>query len=111
MARILVVDDEPHLRDAINLVLTTHGLTVRAVGSGEEALEVFAQDPPDVVILDVRLPGMSGFDVFKRFREIDLQCVCVFITAHGSVPAAVDAMRAGAFAYNTNPFDKHDLRQ
>ena len=110
MARILVVDDEAHLRNAISLVLTTHGFTVQAVGSGEEALEVFAQDPPDVVVLDVRLPGLSGFDVFKRLREIDTQCVCVFITAHGSVPAAVDAMRAGAFDYITKPFDNDDLR-
>ena len=110
MARILVVDDEAHLRNAISLVLTTHGLTVECAGSGEEALDVFAHDPPDVVVLDVRLPGMSGFDVFKRFRELDPLCVCVFITAHGSVPAAVDAMRAGAFDYITKPFDNDDLR-
>ena len=110
MARILVVDDEANLRDAIRLVLTSHGLTVLTAGSGEEALDVFAQDPPDVVVLDVRLPGIAGFDVFKRLRDIDPQCVCVFITAHGSVPAAVEAMRAGAFDYITKPFDNDDLR-
>ena len=110
MARILVVDDETHLREAITLVLTAHGLTVQAVGSGEEALEAFAQDLPEVVVLDVRLPGISGPEVFKRFREIDPQCVCVFVTGHGSVPAAVEAMRAGAFDYVTKPFDNDDLR-
>lgn len=110
MARILVVDDETNLREAISLVLTAHGLIVQAVGSGEEALEAFSQDPPDAVVLDVRLPGMSGPEVFKRFREIDPQCVCVFVTAHGSVPAAVEAMRAGAFDYLTKPFDNDDLR-
>ncbi|HUR21417.1 MAG TPA: sigma-54 dependent transcriptional regulator [Vicinamibacterales bacterium] len=110
MARILVVDDETHLRDVIGLVLTSYGFTVHAVGSGEEALEAFTQDPPEVVILDVLLPGISGFEVFRRLREIDAQCVCVFITAHGSVPAAVEAMRAGAFDYITKPFDNDDLR-
>lgn len=110
MARILVVDDEVHLREAINLVLTAHGFVVNAVSSGEEALEAFKQHPPDVVVLDVALPGISGIETFKRLRDIDAQCVCVFITAHGSVPAAVDAMRAGAYDYLTKPFDNDHLR-
>jgi DNA-binding NtrC family response regulator len=110
MARILVVDDEPNLRDTIRLVLSTHGFTVQTAGSGEEALDAFPLDPPDAVVLDVRLPGISGFEVFKRLREIDPQCVCIFVTAHGSVPAAVEAMRAGAFDYITKPFDNDDLR-
>jgi DNA-binding NtrC family response regulator len=110
MARILVVDDERPLREAITLVLTTRGFTVEAVGSGEEALEAFAQEPADVVVLDVCLPGIPGTEVFERLRAIDPQCVCVFVTAHGSVPAAVQAMRAGAFDYLTKPFDNDDLR-
>jgi two-component system response regulator AtoC len=107
MARILLVEDEPHLRLAIEMLLRAHHHDVVGVASGEEAVAATCQ--PDVAVLDLMLPGMDGIEVMARLHERDPTLPSVVITAHGSIPSAVKAIRHGAFDYLTKPFDNDDL--
>ena len=109
MARILVVDDEPNLREAIRYVLLARGHVVDTVGSGEQAVIEHAQQPYDLVILDISLPGISGLTTLTQLREITPGLTAIFITAFGSIASAVEAMRRGGFDYLTKPFDNEDV--
>jgi DNA-binding NtrC family response regulator len=110
MARILLVDDEPKMCTILRRVLSEHGHEVEAVGTGAHAIEAVKRAAPDLVLMDVNLPGgMSGVETFVKLRDQDRTLPGVFITAHGSIPAAVDAMRAGAFDYITKPFENERL--
>lgn len=109
MARILVVDDEANLRDAIRYVLLDLGHTVDAVASGEEAVVQHTQQPYDLVILDMALPGITGLMAFTQLRAVTPDVAAVFITAYGSIASAVEAIRAGGYDYVTKPFDNDDL--
>jgi DNA-binding NtrC family response regulator len=109
MSRILVVDDEPNLREAIRYVLLARGYTVDAVGSGEQAVVEHRQQPYDLVILDISLPGISGLTTLAQLRAITPGLMAVFITAFGSIASAVEAIRSGGFDYLTKPFDNEDV--
>ncbi|HEY0876570.1 MAG TPA: sigma-54 dependent transcriptional regulator [Vicinamibacterales bacterium] len=109
MGSILVIDDEPRLREALTLVLNAHGHNVKAADSGELGEQLFAQGSYDVVVLDLRLPGIDGLQTLERLRRHDPGVVTVFLTAHGSVKSAVEAMRAGGYDYLTKPFDNDEL--
>ncbi len=109
MPRLLVVDDEPNLREAIRYVLLARGYSVDAVGSGEQAVIDHRQQPYDLVILDISLPGISGLTTLTQLRALTPDLVAVFITAHGSIASAVQAMRGGGFDYLTKPFDNEDV--
>ena len=109
MPRVLVVDDELHLQQSIVALLRARGYAVVAASSGEEALEVHSRLSADVAILDLFLPGISGIETLSRLRQSDPSLPCVVITAHASVPSAVEAMRSGAFHYVAKPFDNDDL--
>lgn len=109
MTRILVVDDEPHLREAIQMVLTAAGHTVDVAGSGEAALEAQRRAPYDGLVLDIALPGMTGVETLAAIKAVTPQVVAVFITAHGSIASAVEAMRTGGSDYLPKPFDNDEL--
>jgi len=108
-AIVFVVDDDESVRDALASLIRSSGLTVQTFAS---ALEFLAQPRPDVpscLVLDVRLPGLSGLDLQKRMAEIDIAIPIVFITGHGDVPTSVRAMKAGAVEFLTKPFVDQDL--
>ena len=108
-AIVFVVDDDPSVREALRSLIRSAGLTVQTFAS---ALEFLARPPPDVpscLVLDVRLPGLSGLDLQKRMAEIDIATPIVFITGHGDVPTSVRAMKAGAVEFLTKPFTDKDL--
>jgi len=109
VATILLVDDEPTIRQIVEVFLIGHGHVVRALATGEQAVEAASTCSPDVAILDVRLPGMNGIDAFSELRKTLPMLGGIFITAHGSIPSAVRAIRAGGFDYLTKPFDNDDL--
>ncbi|HSC29926.1 MAG TPA: sigma-54 dependent transcriptional regulator [Vicinamibacterales bacterium] len=109
MASILVIDDEPRLREAIALSLGRGGHTVEVAESGETGERLFVNGSFDVVVLDVRLPGIDGIETLERLRRHDPGVVTVFLTAYGSIKSAVAAMRAGGFDYLTKPFDNDEL--
>lgn len=124
-ARILIVDDDQDILSALTKRLSWMGHEVVTAEEGEEALRLIADDPPDVVLLDIELPGLSGLDVLKRLNDLRTSadtCVgsrpsvatpllpaVIVLTAFGSIGRAVEAMQLGAFDFLTKPFDPDHL--
>ena len=106
---VLVVEDERVLADLISAYLGRHGFEPVLAGSAEDALEHLAHADVDLVVLDHRLPGMDGLEALGRIKQVAPAAEIVMLTAHGSVKAAVAAMRAGAFDYLTKPVDLEEL--
>ena len=109
MSRIIVIDDEPALGENIQRMLRLPGTSVSVFTDPVKGLAEALQYPPDLVLLDMRMPGMSGEEVFSRLHEANPQVPIVFLTAFGSVESAVLAMRNGAFDYLQKPFKREDL--
>jgi DNA-binding NtrC family response regulator len=97
-AKILVVDDEPAMRNGLAAMLGRHGLEVRTADGGEEALELFAEMPADLVVTDRRMPGMDGVELTRRLHELEPALPVIVVTADDDVPTALAAVRAGASA-------------
>jgi len=108
-AEVLLVDDDPDLLQLITLRLSSAGYRVSTAASGEEALGKLAARRPDVVITDLRMDGMDGLALFDRIRSDAPSLPVILLTAHGTVPDAVDATQRGIFAFLTKPFDGHEL--
>jgi FixJ family two-component response regulator len=104
-----VVDDEASLRDAIKSLLRSVGLRVEAFGSGAEFLKVKLPDAAACLVLDVRLPGVSGLDFQSELAKAGIHIPIIFITGHGDIPMTVRAMKAGAVEFLTKPFRDQDL--
>ena len=109
MSRILVIDDEAALGENIQRMLRLPGATVSVFADPAKGLAECLANPPELVLLDVRMPGMSGEEVFARLHEAHPELPIVFLTAFGSVEGAVVAMRNGAFDYLQKPFKREDL--
>jgi DNA-binding NtrC family response regulator len=107
--RILVVDDEPGMRAGLAEVLARGGFAVEMAATGEEGLARLAQGGIDLLVTDLRLPGLGGLDVLREARRTGLEIPVVVITAHGTVEDAVAAMKLGAFDFLTKPFSPADL--
>jgi FixJ family two-component response regulator len=108
-AIVFVVDDDPSVREALGSLIRSAGLTVETFASALEFLARPRPDVPSCLVLDVRLPGLSGLDLQKRMAEVDIAIPIVFITGHGDVPTSVRAMKAGAVEFLTKPFVDQDL--
>lgn len=108
---VLVVDDDLHILEVLEARLTTANLRVLKAASGEEALEIVRTNPIDILISDVRMPGMGGMDLFSEVRAIRPVLPVIFLTAYGTIPDAVKAVKAGAVDYVTKPFEGRDLVQ
>jgi len=100
---VLVVDDEAGVRTSLTAILGDEGYAVEAVGSGEEALAALESRRPDVVLLDVWLPGADGLEVLRRIREADAELPVVVISGHGTIETAVKAVRLGAQDFVEKP--------
>ncbi|MDR3044317.1 MAG: sigma-54 dependent transcriptional regulator [Desulfovibrio sp.] len=109
MKRLLVIDDEPGHRLMVRAVMEDSGWNVEEAGSGEEGLELLAQDRVNVVLLDMRMPGMDGQETLARIQEMYPGLPVVMLTAFGTVGSAVVAMKKGAFDYLTKPADNEEL--
>ena len=108
-AIVFVVDDDASVRDALGSLIRSAGLTVQTFASAQEFLARPRPDVPSCLVLDVRLPGLSGLDLQKRMAEVDIAIPIVFITGHGDVPTSVQEMKAGAVEFLTKPFTDQDL--
>jgi DNA-binding response OmpR family regulator len=106
--RILVVDDEPRYLEIIQFNLDSAGYRVTSAASGEEALEVLEADESDLIVLDVMLPGLDGFEVCKRVRDRS-SCPIIMLTAKGAEEDKVRGLRLGADDYVTKPFSAQEL--
>ncbi len=105
MSSILIVDDDDQLRQSFQKLLAEEGYDVRTAASGEAALEAVRQAVPDLVIMDVRMPGMSGLDAFQAMREIEPKLPVIIMTAFGTTETAIEATKRGAFDYILKPFE------
>jgi DNA-binding NtrC family response regulator len=106
---ILVVDDEQIVRDSLTKWFRQDGYRVEAAEDANHALKLMNDGPWDVVLLDIKMPGLSGLDLQKRIREIDRAAAVIIITAFASVESAVQALKEGAFDYVTKPIDPDHL--
>jgi FixJ family two-component response regulator len=106
---VFVVDDDASMRDAISRLLNAVGLTVQTFASARAFLNRRLPDVPGCVVLDVRLPGLSGLDLQREMVEKGIHVPVVFITGHGDIPMSVQAMKAGAIEFLTKPFRDQDL--
>ena len=108
-AKILVVDDELIVRKSLGGWLERDGHKVDTAASGEEALEKCGTTKYDILLLDIKMEGMSGLEVLKKVKENDPDVSVVMITAYGSIPSAIEAMKSGAYEYLLKPFDPDEL--
>jgi FixJ family two-component response regulator len=106
---IFVVDDDAAVRDALKLLLRSVGQPVETFGSAQEFLDAYSEDRPGCLVLDIRMPGMSGLELQQKLNEKHSILPIIFITGHGDVPMAVEAMQAGAVDFIQKPFRDQDL--
>jgi two-component system nitrogen regulation response regulator NtrX len=107
--RVLIVDDEKNIRRTFKMVLEGEGFEVSVAETGEEALEVFQKEKPDVVVLDVKLPGIDGIETLRRIKETERELPVIMISGHGTIATAVEATRSGAFDFVEKPLSKERL--
>jgi FixJ family two-component response regulator len=108
-AVVLVVDDEPSVRDAMQRLFRSVGLRTEVFASASEFLQTKLSDGPRCLVLDVRLPGLSGLDFQAELTKANIQIPIVFMTGHGDIPMTVKAMRAGAVEFLPKPFRDQDM--
>ena len=103
--KILVIDDEPILRESLEVALKVSGYEVISARTGEEGLEQFRKENPDLILLDHWLPGINGDEVLRRIKEEDPEIPIIIMTAQGSIEMAVNLMKMGAFDFLVKPFE------
>lgn len=106
---VFVVDDDPSVRSSLTFLIGTVGLRVESFDSAEAFLHKKAPDRPGCLVLDVRLPGLSGLDLQRELAARNMYIPIVFVTGHGDIPMSVRAMKAGAVEFLTKPFRDQDL--
>ncbi len=106
---VFVIDDDPSVRRAIKRLIGSVGLQVELFGSAQEFLHSKRPDAPSCLVLDIRLPGISGLDFQRQLAEANIHIPIIFITGHGDIPMSVRAMKAGAVEFFTKPFRDQDL--
>jgi RNA polymerase sigma factor (sigma-70 family) len=106
---VFVVDDDPSVRSSLKFLLSTVGLHVESFESADKFLHKNPPDAPSCLVLDVRLPGLSGLDFQRELAARKISIPIVFLTGHGDIPMSVRAMKAGAVEFLTKPFRDQDL--
>jgi len=106
---VFVIDDDESIREALKSLIRSVGLSVATFASARDFLESARPDVPSCLILDVRMPGLSGLDLQRDLTEANIHIPIIFITGHGDIPMSVRAMKAGAVEFLTKPFRDQDL--
>ena len=106
---VFMIDDDPHMRAAMERLLKTVGLHSESFATPEDFLRHKLPDGPSCLVLDVRLPGISGLDLQLKLKETGVHIPIIFITGHGDIPMTVKAMKLGAVEFLTKPFRDQDL--
>ena len=106
---VYVVDDDPSIRDALDSLIRSVGFRAQTFASAKDFLRSVRPDAPGCLVLDVRLPGLSGLDLQRELARVDIRIPIIFITGHGDIPMSVSAMKAGAVEFLTKPFRDQDL--
>lgn len=108
---LLIVDDDRSFREALSASFKRRGYEVRAAASAEEALELCADWTPERAVIDLRMPGASGLELLRALKRIDQNTEIVLLTGYGSIPTAVEAVRAGAANFLTKPADPEEIEK
>jgi len=108
-ARLLILDDEPHIRTALVEILNLEGYFTQEASSGAEALELLCQEPYDLMVLDLNLPGMDGVEVMEVALQLNPDLLIIILTGHGSLESAIAAVKSKAVDYLLKPTDAHTL--
>jgi len=106
---ILLVDDTLVLRERLSLAMEQRGFRVETAGNFDEAVAVFNQNPTDLAVLDLRMPGKTGLELLRRLLQIKPDCRIIMLSGFGSIPASIDAVRAGAVNFLSKPADADDI--
>jgi two-component system sensor histidine kinase/response regulator len=109
-SRVLVIDDEEAIRDSCSQALAKGGIIVKTAESGDKGLKVFEEFHPDIVLVDLKMPGKSGLEVLEEIEGIDPDVVKIVITGYATVSSAVDAMKKGAYDFIPKPFTPEEIR-
>ncbi|MGB7294655.1 MAG: hybrid sensor histidine kinase/response regulator [Candidatus Aminicenantales bacterium] len=107
---ILVVDDEEAMRDSCSMILTKDGFRTETAETGQIGLDKARELKPDLVLVDLKMPGISGFEVLEKIKDIDPQIISIVITGYATVESAVEAMKKGAYDFLPKPFTPEELR-
>ncbi len=109
MHTVLIIDDEIAIRETLEMILTYENYLVLKAGSGAEALTLVEKQTPDVILLDVKMPGMDGFEVLERLKASGVEIPVIVISGHGNIETAVEAVRQGAYDFLEKPLDRSRL--
>lgn len=108
-AKILIIDDEPTICDACSEILTSKNFQVETAMNGEDGLKKFGEFSPDIVFIDLKMPGIGGMDVLKHIVESKTNTIPIVITGYASIESAVESMKNGAFDFLSKPFTEEEL--
>lgn len=106
---ILIVDDDDTLRERLATALRARGLDARTASNYDEASAMARHDPPELAVVDLRMPGRSGLELIRELKSIDAETKIVVLTAYGSIATTIDAMKLGAVYYLQKPADADDI--
>ena len=106
---ILLVDDTEIMRDRLAMAMRSRGFEARTASNFDEAVSVFRHAPTDLAVLDLRMPGRSGLDLLRKLLEMKPDCRILMLSGFGSIPASIDAVRAGAVNFLSKPADADDI--
>jgi FixJ family two-component response regulator len=106
---VIVIDDDPEIREALSSLIRSVGFQAKLLASVDEFLKSGRPEGPSCLVLDVRLPGQSGFDLQRELAATHIRLPTIFITGHGDIPMSVRAMKGGAIEFLTKPFREQDL--
>ena len=109
MGKVLIVDDDPQLRQSFEKLLIEEGHTVQTAANGETGLAMVRESAPDLVVMDVRLPGMNGLEASRAMRKAEPKLPIIIMTAYGTTETAIEATKEGAFDYVLKPFNIPDI--
>src|SRR5688500_7050757 len=109
MSRVLVIDDDPGVRESMSRMLSQAGYTVRVAETGEEGFDIARAGGFDVILSDMRMPGLSGLDVLRKLRDVKVDASFIVMTGFGTVDSAVEAMKLGAVDFVQKPFFRDEL--
>ena len=107
--KVLVVDDEERFRTTLGKLLASHGMTVATADGGVNALDILQKDPHDIVLLDVKMPGMSGQETLREIKKLDPDIEVIILTGHASVDIAAEMMAHGGSDYLLKPYPMDEL--
>lgn len=110
MKKILIVDDQMGIRILLSEVFRKEGYETFLAANGKEALEILQSDKPDLVLLDMKIPGMDGLEILRRIRQVNTTIKVIMMTAYGELDMIQEALALGALRHFTKPFDIDEIR-